>query len=255
LNKFVHNNLGAQILNAQIKGVDLFYLSPLHNLNSKTSIRGGVPILFPQFGEIGKYKKHGFVRDLNWRLINEVNNFSKYSVEYECIIEENSDYLWENRAKLNLFANCYENLFIIKLQIKNIGNNKFNFTGGLHPYFRISSRRAIRIMGLERCQFRDTYPEIEEVFDLNNDTLIERLYLDNKKITFFNGLYNFTLKSNGFENWMIWNPGKIGAELISDLPNGDWDKFLCIEPIIKETPYLLNPNQEFTGELLIEINN
>lgn len=26
----------------------------------------------------------------------------------------------------------------------------------------------------------------------------------------------------GFDQWMVWNPGKAGAQALNDLPNDDW---------------------------------
>jgi glucose-6-phosphate 1-epimerase len=53
---------------------------------------------------------------------------------------------------------------------------------------------------------------------------------------------------------MIWNPGEEGAKAIQDLPNDDWTKFICIEPIISK-PKILEPGELFIGELQIILNN
>ena len=61
-----HINTGAQIIEVKINNHDLLYVSPLCDLNKKKSIRGGIPIIFPQFGENGYYKKHGFFLFFNF---------------------------------------------------------------------------------------------------------------------------------------------------------------------------------------------
>jgi glucose-6-phosphate 1-epimerase len=60
------------------------------------------------------------------------------------------------------------------------------------------------------------------------------------------------LTATGFNQWMVWNPGKDGAREIYDLPNEDWNKFLCIEPVIVDPAMPLNPGQTFSGTLRIE---
>jgi D-hexose-6-phosphate mutarotase len=37
---------------------------------------------------------------------------------------------------------------------------------------------------------------------------------------------------------MMWNPGKEGAKNINDLLDEDWNKFLCIESVVKDLPVL-----------------
>jgi glucose-6-phosphate 1-epimerase len=48
---------------------------------------------------------------------------------------------------------------------------------------------------------------------------------------------------------MVWNPGREGATRISDLPDEDWDKFICIEPIVLSEPKTLLPGDAFNGAM------
>lgn len=210
--------------------------------------RGGVPVIFPQFANNGNLKKHGFVRDIEWDLIYEVQDEEQVFIEYDCNIKAEDYPEWPYNAKLSLFCEMAYNVIAIKLIIVNIDNKPFEFTGGLHPYFAISSREYLNINGLGVVKFKDTFPTI--FYNLNGSSLIERLYESNKPVKFFNGDNWITLKSTGFDNWMIWNPGQEGASSINDLPNEDYSKFICIEPIIN-TPKRLAPGELFIGELQI----
>ena len=68
--KIVHTSIGAQILSSNfIKGKNIFYKSPINEFGK--TIRGGIPVLFPQFANIGNLRKHGFVRDIVWELMYE----------------------------------------------------------------------------------------------------------------------------------------------------------------------------------------
>jgi len=51
---------------------------------------------------------------------------------------------------------------------------------------------------------------------------------------------------------MIWNPGEEGTKSINDLPNDEWSKFICIEPIIIK-PKILEPGELYIGELQITL--
>jgi glucose-6-phosphate 1-epimerase len=251
MNSLKHISFGAQILQVKLGINELLYLSPLSQIDTKQTLRGGIPILFPQFGNFGNLKKHGFVRDRNWKLLNEENNPNDLFVEYEYVIDKDHFLDWKYSAKLNLKASVINNVFNITIQILNIGDSSFEFTGGLHPYFKIDSRSAIKINGLESTFFEDSFPEIS--FELSSDRVIERLYFTNNDIYFYNGSDNLVIKSKGFDSWMIWNPGKEGAKYINDLPNEDWNMFLCIEPIVQNVPVLLKPQEIFKGEFVIQL--
>ena len=61
------------------------------------------------------------------------------------------------------------------------------------------------------------------------------------------------LNQKGFDEWMIWNPGQALAKSMLDLPNKDWKKFICIEPVIASKPKLLESGAIFDGTLNINL--
>lgn len=50
--------------------VDVLFTSRKAKYDGKTSIRGGIPVIFPQFGNRGQLGRHGFARQLIWKLTN-----------------------------------------------------------------------------------------------------------------------------------------------------------------------------------------
>ncbi|MFM2053126.1 MAG: hypothetical protein RL456_1163, partial [Pseudomonadota bacterium] len=44
------------------------YLSPTTKYGDGAAVRGGVPVIFPQFNQQGPLPKHGFVRNRAWQL-------------------------------------------------------------------------------------------------------------------------------------------------------------------------------------------
>src|SRR5438552_2459612 len=49
-------------------GVERLFVSARSALDGSKPIRGGVPLVFPQFNERGPLLKHGFARVSHWRL-------------------------------------------------------------------------------------------------------------------------------------------------------------------------------------------
>ena len=48
---------------------ELLFLSSLAKFEPPTAIRGGIPVCWPQFGDMGPVKQqHGFARNLAWQV-------------------------------------------------------------------------------------------------------------------------------------------------------------------------------------------
>ena len=100
--------------------------------------------------------------------------------------------------------------------------------------------------------YKDSFPG-DNAYELNSDALVERQYMGNAEIRFYNGSHWLKITASGFDSWMVWNPGSVGAIRISDLPDEDWDRFICIEPIVLAEPIYLNPGQEYKAQLVIDV--
>ena len=110
------------------------------------------------------------------------------------------------------------------------------------------------VEGLKSISFTDKHKvtHSEDVLKFTTSEF-ERLYHENKpiKLTYDNVVVELTQK--GFDEWMIWSPGQTLAKSIPDLPNNDWENFICIEPVIASKPKTLKPGAIFDGTLNIDI--
>jgi glucose-6-phosphate 1-epimerase len=142
------------------------------------------------------------------------------------------------------------------LAVTNIGDDSFSWTGGLHPYFLVhdlltSSLSGLQALGVEdrydpsvKCQAQDPLEWSAQLF--------ERLYDASPPLILSTGRSSILLSSGGFDQWMVWNSGKSGAAALTDLPSGDWRRFVCVEPVRVSRPVTLAPGETFEGKLLIE---
>jgi glucose-6-phosphate 1-epimerase len=247
--KILHESKGAQVLHAALEsGLDLLYLSPLVAMHPDNPIRGGIPLMFPQFGDSGPLRKHGFVRDLQWNLVNATEDADGKNLSYALDIKATDFPEWPFDAALKFDVGLSLQTLTIGLSVQNTGEQAFSFTGGFHPYFAISSRKDILLNGLEGLPFKDSFPG-SNAYELNADELVERQYMGDAEIRFFNGYDWLKITASGFDSWMVWNPGSVGATRISDLPDEDWDRFICIEPIVLSEPKTLLPGDAFNGAM------
>lgn len=77
------NLFGATITSWKSQNQERLFLSSKSNLDGQSPIRGGIPIVFPVFGEVKDHKdlpkgkglealpRHGFARNSTWSLSNE----------------------------------------------------------------------------------------------------------------------------------------------------------------------------------------
>ena len=51
-------------------GTEALFLSRAAKFEPGSAIRGGVPVIFPQFAELGPLPKHGFARTQTWERVD-----------------------------------------------------------------------------------------------------------------------------------------------------------------------------------------
>lgn len=255
MKSFTHRQLGAQILQARLgDAVELFYCSPLAD-RFQGPARGGLPVLFPQFAEYGRLVKHGFARDMDWTLLEHGANATCERLHYVLEVAQGEYPGWPHAARLELEAQATADAVEFTLTVLNTGPNEFGFTGGLHPYFAVDDLLATQVLGLQGLKASDRYrPEFkrqdEPALSLP-DSIFERLYDGGPEVELVCGQKRLRLSASGFDQWMVWNPGRGGAQALKDLPDEDWRQFLCVEPVIVSRPVRLAPGEKFTGCLRV----
>lgn len=219
---------GGQLLQAQRARGPLFYLSPQQPV-AGAAVRGGVPVLFPQFALAGPLNKHGFARNRDWQTLHETSD----EVLTELAIAADSEPAWPHAALLRMRARwlpdgCFEQT----LTVINQGLDAFAFTGGLHPYWACDDLAAVRVTGVPTPGLGSD--EIDAWHPGGGEVIIR----ESSRV--------LRLTQQGFEGWQMWSPGP--AHVLRDLPHDDWRRFLCIEPVIM-TPLQLRPGETWSGVL------
>lgn len=247
-----HHALGAQIAHAGSPELgELFYVTPTPVAGQP--LRGGVPLLFPQFNDRGPLKKHGFVRGLPWTLQTQAGTADLATACYGLQLSEPT---WPHHAQLTFTATLTASCLTLAIDVLNTGDTAFSFTGGLHPYFAVEDLLQARLTGLQGHAAQDRYApdfSIDTAPQLNwTGEAFERLYAGGQPLELHTPQRTLRLSSTGFTQWMVWNPGAEGARELADLPDADWQRFVCVEPVIVDRPVALAPGQSFTGTFTID---
>lgn len=240
--------LGAHLLQCALNGAALFYCSPRIAVFPDRPPRGGVPVMFPQFAERGPGPKHGLVRMLEWaRIPDEADTFT---VE----VPPQADHQWLGHARLTLSARQTASELTQTLTVENAGDTPFAFTGGLHPYWAVRDVAALAIEGLDGVAFDDRYASTHAASQpFLKGQAFERLYRSAPELRVNRGDDILHITCNGFDNWMVWNPGAELARDLPDLPPDDWRRFVCIEPVVAAEPRVVEPGARFVGGLSVRL--
>ena len=81
---------------------------------------------------------------------------------------------------------------------------------------------------------------------------IEQHYRNTGPLQFNAGSHTFKLQASGFNERMVWNPGRTGAHNFADLTPNDQQRFICFEPVFVSQDVLLDPGEVFDGALLTQ---
>ena len=255
-----HMALGAQLLEACVSGpiekVALFYNSPLSKPHAPA--RGGVPVLFPQFADTGPLPKHGWVRNLPWQALTAPDT-APHHVAYQLHLAPGDRADWPHACELTLHVNSTDRAVRVSLSVRNTGNTTFSWTGGLHPYWLLDDLQSSYATGLAGIAVRDRYDATLRQHDITQPRLtwteqpFERLYTACPAVQLHTSGHSLELSAGGFNEWMVWNPGAGGAQALADLPDEDWRKFVCIEPVCVTRPVVLAPGAVFEGWLQAQL--
>lgn len=192
---------GAQVLSVKRSSLpDLLYCSPFPAPAGKV-VRGGVPVLFPQFANLGPLPKHGFVRTRPWRLLNRWHKTEQCGVLYELDLPLGAEPAWPHAVTLELEVQLTANTLLFVLRVTNKGKLPLPWTGGLYPYWRLSRLQDAQLMGLAN-----------EPKGLRfNAQGLEQLSSNHGPLNLIIGTYAMQLRATGFTEWTLWNPWRPDA--------------------------------------------
>lgn len=236
---------------------NLLYLSKKSDLSGKTAIRGGIPIIFPQFSNRGPLPKHGFARLAEWELTEITEGETESSLTFRLEDSPESRYIWPYRFKATYRVKLTTNQLQTSLSISNNGVQSYSFTTALHSYFSVQDIQTTTLNGLDRLTYTDSLKNNEKVTSkvdkLSFSEETDRIYLDAIHPLFINqsGKPILKIESAGFKDAVVWNPWEETGAKLADLDKNGYQHFLCVEPATIEHPILLNPGQTWTGSQLL----
>lgn len=239
---------GAQVLSYQRLGEPpLLWLSDQAIFRQGKSVRAGVPVCWPWFGNLQRNPQavqamyqgeqvpaHGLARTRDWQLLGIEEAAEGLRIEFS-LPEALGDLPgWPHEVELKLLIEMGTQLKLT-LSSFNQGNDNVTISQALHSYFAVSDVRQARVEGVENLGYIETLADWElrqqhSALGFAGET--DRIYLqtpDLLKIVDPQWNRRITLHATGSRSAVIWNPWTDRARELADMADDGWQRMLCIE--------------------------
>jgi len=244
---------GGQVLSWSPPGRgDRLYLSPSAVLDGSAPIRGGIPVCFPQFADLGPLPQHGFARTATWSVLTERNDKDYALVSLGLSDDEASRAVWPHPFSAELSVLVEESRLDLEFEVTNTGDHDFEFTAALHTYLAVREVEESRLEGLYGFSYRDKTDANRIKRDSGDVLLIEaetdRVYhAVNRPVLLREYDRSLGINSDGFVDVVVWNPWVERSAAIADLPDDAFRHMLCVEAAAAQNPVRLAPGESWWG--------
>jgi glucose-6-phosphate 1-epimerase len=246
---------GAHVVSwKRANGEEMLFLSANSKLSPGEPIRGGIPVVFPQFANLGPLPQHGFVRTAVWEVV-EVSRDPGGSV-YALFRTRDTDAtraLWPHAFRATLRVTLDEALSTA-ITIENTGGESFPFQCDLHTYLRVGDLRKVTVEGLEGAAYQDRTAKGAERRERRRPLRIagetDRIYVARPgRLRIRDESRSRTILHDraGFNDVVIWNPGEEKARTTIGLAEGEYLEMLAVESAQVVPPEQLAPGSLWSG--------
>jgi glucose-6-phosphate 1-epimerase len=233
-------------------GTERLFLSDKAVFDGKQALRGGVPVIFPQFGGGGKLR-HGFARSLPWEVVGARTGADFATATLRLNDSSATRALWPHAFSAEMTVLLSGNRLDMELEVENPGDAPFSFTAALHTYLRVQEVENVRLAGLQNQRYLDQTRQGQEETDRREalvvDDEVDRLYIGvrNPVLLSHPGGGAIAMQQEGFPDMVVWNPWEKKCAALSDMPKDGFRRMLCVESAAAARPVTLEPGDTWFG--------
>ena len=203
------------------------------------AIRGGVPIIFPWFGNRSDGKPgpaHGFARSTEWA-VEGTKLHGDGRVEITLMLAPNDATrafgygAFHLRFRVIIGANLE-----MELETRNDANEPLTYEEALHSYFAIADIHQAWVSGLEGTTCIDKTDGFKRKTLGNEPVRIaketDQVHLNTKATCIVHDpVWNrrIIVEKTGSDSTVVWNPWIDKTKGMSDMAPDDWQKMVCVE--------------------------
>lgn len=238
------------------KGQEKLYLSPCAVKKDRYALRGGVPLIFPQFGNRGPLTpSHGFARLRPWTVTEVGNGHAAFTLHVsleELSAESGSTLTANNAVELTYTIEFCKESLVLSMQVRNLSEElAASFQFCFHTYFRVADISKTIVNGFNRSPFYDQTKKIdgknesmklnkpENLWLIQNGDEVDRIYPKQACAILLQEPQSATalhISSTTMPDVVLWNPGMAKCKKtaedkseFADLPEDGYKNFVCVE--------------------------
>lgn len=242
-------------------GEEVFFVSRRARFDAASAIRGGVPVVFPQFADQGPLPKHGFARVAEWALPDVSAADGVARATFVLTDSPETLNLWPHTFLASLVVALDADGIELRLDVFNRGAEALEFTVALHSYFRVADVREAAVLGLRGISFHDKELDRDRAQDEDELTVcapLDRVYRnapDLLRIRDGAGGRVLVIEKEGFADAVVWNPWIGGAAKLDDMEDDEYLRMLCVEAGSVAVPVRLEAGGRWSARQRVSVES
>jgi len=233
---------GATVVSWKVDDKERLFVSKKAILNETKAIRGGIPIVFPNFGKVqgDPLPQHGFARITKWQWLGaSVDNENETTVEFglgPTHITPDQRAMWPHPFQLRYTVSLLSHTLKTFLEVHNDGNHHIYFNTLLHTYLSVPDVTQTTIHGLKNVTFIDKVTggtratESRETVTVSGE--VDRVYadgIDEVRINLGTSDGGYVIEKVAMRDVVVWNPWIEKAKGMADFGDDEYRFMLCVE--------------------------
>ena len=233
------------------------FLSARSEFHAGTAIRGGIPVIFPQFAAEGPLPRHGFARLSTWRVEKIEQEPGDAVATLSLTDSAETRALWNAPFRATLTVRVSGPRLVVSLGVENIGSPPFSFTCALHSYLRVHDVAQAEVLGLQGAQYRDSGDRAKLRTDVDPALRVtgelDRVYVGAPpSLVLREPRRALGVQMREFPDVVIWNPGRKRAAALADMEPDAERAMLCVEAAAVQTPITLSAGKAWVGSQTLD---
>ena len=141
---------GGLVTSFVVDGLPVLFMDEATLLDASKNVRGGVPILFPFAGKPppgSALGQHGFARKLPWEVTSAIADDDTARLECRLVSTPQTLADWPFPFELSFAVSLFDRRLMLEWAFHNTGPSPMPLHFGIHPYFCVGAKDAVRVSG------------------------------------------------------------------------------------------------------------